>query len=74
MLEGNVLVLNRLFQPIQVTSVRRAITLFYKGTVHAVDSEYVTYDFENWQDIPPQPDQPRSIPGHTAGQFAAWPA
>ncbi len=57
MLDGNVLVLNRLFQPIQVTSVRRAITLFYKGTVHAVDSEYVTYDFENWQDIPPQPDQ-----------------
>ena len=37
MLDGNVLVLNRLFQPIQVTSVRRAITLFYKGDVHAVD-------------------------------------
>jgi len=57
MLDGNVLVLNRLFQPIQVTSVRRAITLFYKGDVHAVDAEYVTYDFANWTDIPPEPDQ-----------------
>ena len=55
MLDGHVLVLNRLFQPIQVTSVRRAITLFYKGDVRAVDAAYTTYDFENWQDVPPQP-------------------
>jgi 5-methylcytosine-specific restriction endonuclease McrA len=56
MLDGHVLVLNRVFQAIQVTSVRRAFTLFYKGQVRAVDSEYRTYDFENWMDIPVQPN------------------
>jgi Restriction endonuclease len=55
MIDGHVLVLNRNFQPIHVTSIRRAITLFYKGHVRAVDAEYRTYDFRNWQDIPVQP-------------------
>lgn len=57
MLDGHVLVLNRLYQPIQVTSIRRAITLFYKGDARAVDRDYVTYDFENWADLPHQPEQ-----------------
>ena len=56
MLDGHVLVLNRVFQAVQITSVRRALTLLYKGQVKAVDSEYRTYDFENWADIPVQPD------------------
>jgi 5-methylcytosine-specific restriction endonuclease McrA len=55
MLDGNVLVLNRVFQAVQITSVRRAFTLLYKGQVRAVDSEYRTYDFDNWADIPVQP-------------------
>src|SRR5207237_10714404 len=55
MLDGHVLVLNRVFQAVQITSVRRALILFYKGHVRAVDSEYRTYDFENWMDIPVQP-------------------
>ena len=54
MLDGHVLVLNRVFQAVQITSVRRALILFYKGHVRAVDSEYRTYDFENWMDIPVQ--------------------
>jgi 5-methylcytosine-specific restriction endonuclease McrA len=54
-LNRQVLVLNRLFQAIQVTSVRRAITLLYKGQVRAVGADYRTYDFDNWQDIPVQP-------------------
>ncbi|HEX6178024.1 MAG TPA: HNH endonuclease, partial [Thermoanaerobaculia bacterium] len=56
MLEGHVLVLNRVFQAVQITSVRRALTLLYKGQVRAVDSEYRTYDFDNWADIEVQPD------------------
>ena len=56
MLDGHVLVLNRVFQAVQITSVRRALTLLYKGQVRAVDSEYRTYDFENWMDIPVQPE------------------
>ncbi|MGK2856118.1 MAG: HNH endonuclease [Thermoanaerobaculia bacterium] len=57
MLDGHVLVLNRLYQPIQVTSIRRAITLFYKGDARAVDRDYITYDFENWADLPHPPEQ-----------------
>lgn len=53
-LDGQVLVLNRFFQAIQVTSVKRAITLLYKGQVRAVAPDYSTYDFNNWQDIPVQ--------------------
>ena len=55
MLDGHVLVLNRVFQAVQITSVRRAFTLLYKGQVRTVDSEYRTYDFVNWADIPVQP-------------------
>ena len=55
MLDGHVLVLNRVFQAIQITSVKRAFILLYKGHVRAVDGTYRTYDFENWQDIPVQP-------------------
>jgi 5-methylcytosine-specific restriction endonuclease McrA len=55
MLDGHVLVLNRVFQAVQITSVRRALTLLYKGQVRAVDEGYRTYDFENWMDIPVQP-------------------
>ena len=55
MLDGHVLVLNRVFQAVQITSIRRALTLLYKGQVRAVDAEYRTYDFDNWIDIPVQP-------------------
>ena len=55
MLDSQVLVLNRVFQAVQVTSVRKAFSLFYKGHVRAVLPDYTTYEFENWCDIPPQP-------------------
>lgn len=55
MLDSNVLVLNRLFQAIQVTSVKKAFCLLYKGHVKVVESDYTTYSWENWCDIPVQP-------------------
>ena len=57
MVDSGVLVLNRLFQAIQITSVRRAFCLLYKGEVRAVDPDYTTYDWEDWKDVPPQPDE-----------------
>jgi len=57
MVDSGVLVLNRLFQAIQITTVRRAFCLLYKGEVRAVDPDYTTYDWEDWKDIPPQPDE-----------------
>ncbi len=57
MLDTNVLVLNRLFQAIQVTTVRKAFCLLYKGHVRAVAPDYTTYDWEDWVDVPPQPHE-----------------
>lgn len=54
-LDHQVLVLNRVFQAIQVTSVKRAVSLLYSGRVRAVAADYTTYDFENWRDVPVQP-------------------
>jgi 5-methylcytosine-specific restriction endonuclease McrA len=48
MLNSNVLVLNRSFLPIHVTSVRRAFSLVYSGTASVVDEQYQTFDFASW--------------------------
>ncbi len=47
-LDTNVLVLNRHWQPVNVTSVRRAFALLYAGAAKAIDREYRTFDFESW--------------------------
>ena len=46
MLDSNVLVLNRSYLPIHVTSVRRAFSLIYRGTALAVNGSYETFDFD----------------------------
>lgn len=51
MLHGNVLVLNRNYQPVQVTSVRRAFGLLYQGVAKAIDAEYRLYAFEDWAEL-----------------------
>ena len=51
MLSTSVLVLNRLYQPVHVTSVRRAIILIYRGAAKAVDEQYQTFDFESWAEL-----------------------
>jgi 5-methylcytosine-specific restriction endonuclease McrA len=51
-LSSEVLVLNNLYQAVQITSVRRAMCLLYKDLVKVVDSDFSTYDFANWSDLP----------------------
>src|SRR6516162_2045714 len=51
MLDAAVLVLNRSFLPIHVTSVRRAFILLYQGLARAVDERYDTFDFEGWRKL-----------------------
>ena len=51
MLTSNVLVLNRLYQPVHVTSVRRALILLYRGAAKAVDEQYQTFDFDSWASL-----------------------
>lgn len=55
---GTVLVLNSLYQAVQVTGVRRAFRLFYAGRARAVARDFACYDFHNWCDLPPRADDP----------------
>ena len=47
-LNTKVLVLNRAFLPIHITSVRRAVSLLYQDLARAVDAQYQTFDFASW--------------------------
>src|SRR5712692_5184336 len=48
MLNSHVLVLNRLYQPVHVTSVKRAFSLLYQGVAKAIDNQYRLYEFADW--------------------------
>ena len=51
MLNTSVLVLNRSYLPIHVTSVRRAFTLVYQGIAKVVDEQYQTFNFDEWSQL-----------------------
>jgi 5-methylcytosine-specific restriction endonuclease McrA len=48
MINSPVLVLNRYYQPVHVTSVKRAFGLLYLGVAKAIDAQYRLYEFEDW--------------------------
>jgi 5-methylcytosine-specific restriction endonuclease McrA len=48
MINSPVLVLNRYYQPVHVTSVKRAFGLLYLGVAKAIDSQYRLYEFADW--------------------------
>ena len=50
-LAGKSLVLNKAYLPIHVTSVRRALSLLFRGVARAVDEEYRTFDFDDWSQL-----------------------
>ena len=50
-LQEKVLVLNKSWQPIQVTTVRKAVTMVFHDTAQVVDPKsYGTFDFESWKE------------------------
>jgi 5-methylcytosine-specific restriction endonuclease McrA len=55
MLNQHVLVLNRLWQAVNVCTARRALTLLFQGHAEVVfnrgDGSFDTYDFNEWQDF-----------------------
>lgn len=51
MTDGSVLVLNRHYQPVHVTSVKRAFTLLYMGAARVIEPDFSTFDFESWSEI-----------------------
>jgi len=48
MLNTQVLILNKGYQPVNVVDVRRALCMFYVGAAHALDREYRLFDFHSW--------------------------
>jgi 5-methylcytosine-specific restriction endonuclease McrA len=50
-LNAAVLVLNRSYLPVHVTSVRRAFALLYQGLAKAVNEQYETFDFDTWSEL-----------------------
>jgi len=57
MLSSGVLVLNRSFMPVHVTTVRRALTLLYQGIAKAVNEQYELFNFNDWRQLRPQPGE-----------------
>jgi 5-methylcytosine-specific restriction endonuclease McrA len=47
-LSAPVLVLNRNFVPVRVTTARMAFELLYQGRAHAIDEQYELHDFASW--------------------------
>jgi len=64
-LNQQVLVLNRLWQAVNVCSVRRALTLLFEGRAQAVlganDGSFQTFNFDQWQDFSERQPHPESI-------------
>lgn len=61
-LESDVLVLNRLWQAVNVVTARRALTLLYVGRSKVVDSDFSTRAWDSWVSLPPAAGE-RSIGG-----------
>ena len=54
-LNSQVLVLNRLWQAVNICSARRAFSLVYAGHAHVVSADdannFLTHDFDSWRDF-----------------------
>lgn len=57
-LENDVLVLNRLWQAVNVVPARRALTLLYVGRSKVVDGDFATCGWESWLEQEPDPGEP----------------
>lgn len=51
MQNSQVLVLNRFYQPIHVTSAKRAFSLLYLGVARVIDDQFRTFDFDSWAQL-----------------------
>ncbi len=51
-----VLILNRVFAPVQLSTVKRAFVLLYGDSARALDANGEEYDFEEWRRLTPLDD------------------
>ena len=70
LLNSQVLVLNRLWQAVNICSARRAFTLLYQGHAQVVSSDpannFLTHDFASWRDFS------ASAPDHEVVTTISW--
>lgn len=66
LLNQNVLVLNRHWTAVHVTTARRALILLYGDHARVVTEDYATHDFESWRDFSRAAENVRKIstPGY----------
>ena len=57
MLHSNVLVLNRSFVPVHVTTARRAFSMIFQDVARVVSPSYETLDFESWCSVDAEGDE-----------------
>ena len=66
LLHQPVLVLNRLWQAVNICSARRALTMLFEGNaqvVHSEDGDFNTFGFHQWADLSEEEPDPESIRG-----------
>ncbi len=51
MINSSVLVLNRSYFPVNLTTVKNAFCMLYRGVAKAVDNQYKTFNYESWSQI-----------------------
>ncbi len=65
LLNQQVLVLNRLWQAVNICTARRALTLLFQGHAQVVlgdqDGAFQTYNFSEWQDFSAQEPHPECV-------------
>jgi 5-methylcytosine-specific restriction endonuclease McrA len=48
---ASVLVLNKHYQPVHVTTAKRAFSLLYIGAARVIEPDFSTFDFESWAEL-----------------------
>ncbi|PYL86642.1 MAG: HNH endonuclease [Verrucomicrobia bacterium] len=65
LLNSQVLVLNRLWQAVNICSARRAFALVYAGHAQVVATDgannFLTHDFDSWRDFSAQSPEPKMV-------------
>ena len=56
-LSAPVLILNRSYQPVRVTTARQAFTMLFGGRARALDVDFEPRDFESWVALAPHPGE-----------------
>src|SRR2546426_8995229 len=69
-LNSQVLVLNRLWQAVNICTARRAFSLVYAGHAHVVwsdaENNFLTHDFDSWRDFS------ATAPDHELVRTISW--